>query len=392
MRVLSLEKKILLAFVAGGLLLLGAGWFAVESGRAYLDADGKADRLRDTERALLAVELSLRGAESGQRGYLLTGREDYLVPYARALDDIGGQIAEARELLAEQPEAMQLFWKVDSLLRFKLASLQHTIELRREDGSDVALRLFNTEDAAQGMREIRIQIAEIQKLLHAQVSAELARSAQRSSSTLVGVLLTGIVVAGLSIAAYLVIAWELRERRQLAARVEEQANHDPLTELPNRRFFEQWLAYALAQARRDETKLGLLFLDLDGFKAVNDRHGHNTGDALLVEVARRFRQTVRESDVLGRLGGDEFAVMAPNAKDGQELAHLAQRLLHALSDPNRPALSDRQLGASVGIAFFPEDAIDLQGLIAAADAAMYAAKRAGKNRIAFYTTAMAAAA
>ncbi len=121
MRVLSLEKKILLAFVAGGLLLLGARWFAVESGRAYLAADAKADRLRDAERALLAVELSLRGVESGQRGYLLTGREDYLDPYARALDDVGGQIAEARELLAEQPEAMQLSWKMDSLLRFKLA-------------------------------------------------------------------------------------------------------------------------------------------------------------------------------------------------------------------------------------------------------------------------------
>ena len=106
----------------------------------------------------------------------------------------------------------------------------------------------------------------------------------------------------------------------------------------------------------------------------------------------RFRQTIRESDLLGRLGGDEFALMAPNAKDGHELAHLAQRLLHALSDPNRPALSDRQLGASIGIAFFPEDATDLQGLIAAADAAMYAAKRTGKNRIAFCATAIAAAA
>src|SRR5881396_2849211 len=238
MRAPSLERKILLAFVAGGLLLLGAGWFAVESGRAYLAAEGKADRLRDTERALLAVELSLRSAESGQRGYLLTGREDYLGPYARALDDIGGQIAEARELLAEQPEAMQLFWKVDSLLRFKLAAIQHTIELRREEGPEAAVRAFDTEVAAQEIREIRVHIAEIQKLLYAQVSAELARSAQRSSYTLVGVLLTGIVVAGLALAAYLLIAWDLRERRQLATRVEQQANHDALTELPNRRFFE----------------------------------------------------------------------------------------------------------------------------------------------------------
>ena len=392
MRVLSLEKKILLAFVAGGLLLLGAGWFVVSNGRAYLAAEEQADHLRDAERALLAVELSLHGAESGQRGYLLTGREDYLGPYERALDDIGRQMEEARTLLAEKPEALALFWNVDALVRRKLAELYHALELRREEGFDAALRVVNTDIGMAEMREIRARTHEIQKLLQAQVSAELARSAQRSSNTLLGALMSGIVFAGLALAAYLVIVWDLRERRQLAARVQEQANHDPLTQLPNRRFFEQWLGYSLAQARRDGAPLALLFLDLDGFKAVNDRHGHKAGDELLVEIARRLRQTVRESDILARLGGDEFALLAPNAKDGRELAHVAQRLLQVLDDPGQPALSDQPIGASIGVALFPEDATDVQGLFAAADAAMYAAKRAGKNRIAFYATAIAAAA
>jgi len=392
MRVLSLERKILLAFVAGGLLLLGAGWFVVSNGRAYLAAEEQADRLRDAERALLAVELSLHGAESGQRGYLLTGREDYLGPYERALDDIGRQMEEARTLLAEKPEALALFWNVDALVRRKLAELYHALELRREEGFDAALRVVNTDIGMAEMREIRARTQEIQKLLQAQVSAELARSAQRSSNTLLGALMSGIVFAGLALAAYLVIVWDLRERRQLAARVQEQANHDQLTQLPNRRFFEQWLGYSLAQARRDGAPLALLFLDLDGFKAVNDRHGHKAGDELLVEIARRLRQTVRESDMLARLGGDEFALLAPNAKDGRELAHVAQRLLQVLDDPRQPALSDQPIGASIGVALFPEDASDVQGLFAAADAAMYAAKRAGKNRIAFYATAIAAAA
>jgi diguanylate cyclase (GGDEF)-like protein len=389
---LSLEKKILLAFVASGLLLLGAGWFAVQSGRAYLAADAQADRLREAERSLLAVELSLRGAESGQRGYLLTGRLEHLGPYRRALEDIGGQLEATRALLAEQPEALQLFWKVDALVRFKLAELQHTIELRRESGFDSGLRVLGSDVGMLEMGEIRVQIEQIQKLLQARVKAELARSAQRSSYTLVGVLLTGLIVAALTVAAYLLIAWELRERRQLATRIEEQANRDPLTQLANRHFFEKCLELNLAQARRDGTHLGLLFLDLDGFKAVNDRRGHEKGGAVLVEIARRFRQTVRDADLLCRLGGDEFALMAPNAKDGRELAHLAQRLLRTLGDPNQPALFERPLGASIGIAFFPADATDLQGLVAAADAAMYAAKRAGKNRIAFSRTSVAAAA
>lgn len=389
---LSLEKKILLAFVAGGLLLLAAGWFAADSGRAYLAAEAEADRLRDAERAVLAVELSLRRAESGQRGYLLTGRQEYLRPYERAIEDIGAQMQETRELLADKPDAIALYWNVDKLVRLKLAEIQHTIEVRRSEGFDEALKIVNTDVGAVEMRDIRVNIEAIQRQLQASKAAELARSAQRSSNTLLGMIFGGLVVAVLSAAAYLVIAWELRERRQLAARVEAQANQDALTHLPNRRFFVQWLGFNLAQAKRDGADLALMFIDLDGFKAVNDRYGHDAGDELLVQIARRFRATLRESDLLARVGGDEFALIAPNARDGRELGQLAQRLLNALSDASAPKLAGEPVGASIGIAFFPEDAEDLQGLVAAADAAMYAAKRAGKNRFAFYATSDAAAA
>ena len=124
---LSVEKKILMAFIAAVLLLLAAGWFAVESGRAYLAAEAEADRLRDAERAVLAVELSLRRAESGERGYLLTGRQEYLRPYERAIEDIGAQMDETHELLADQPEALAAFWNLDKLVRLKLANLSQTI-------------------------------------------------------------------------------------------------------------------------------------------------------------------------------------------------------------------------------------------------------------------------
>ena len=279
---LSLERKILLAFVAGGLLLLAAGWFAVDSGRAYLGAEAEADRLRDAERAVLAVELSLRRAESGQRGYLLTGRQEYLRPYERAIEDLGAQMEETRELLADKPDAIALYWNVDKLVRLKLAEIQHTIEVRRSEGFEEALKIVNSDIGAVEMRDIRVNIEAIQRQLQARKAAELTRSAQRSSNTLLGMVFGGIVVALLSVAAYLVIAWELRERRQLAVRVEAQANQDALTHLPNRRFFVQWLGFNLAQAKRDGADLALMFIDLDGFKAVNDRYGHDAGDALLV--------------------------------------------------------------------------------------------------------------
>ena len=385
----SLERKVLLAFVAGVAILLGAGWFAVTSGRAYLAGDALTDRLHDAQRALLALELSLSEAESGSRGYLLTGKQDYLRPYERALGEIDRQMEEARDLLAEQPEAVALYWQAEAVIRLKRADLQHSIDLRRDRGLEAALRAMSRDAGAMEMREIHLQLDAIRKLLQVRIGAELSRSIERSGNTLYWASAAGAVLAALAIAAYLVIAWELRERRQLTARIEREANQDPMTQLPNRRFFEQWLAYMLAQARRDQTNLALLFLDLDGFKAVNDRFGHKAGDALLAEVARRFRRTVRESDLLARFGGDEFALIAPNASDGRELAQLAQRLIGALDDQSEAPLADPPLGASIGIAFFPEDAPDLSGLIAAADAAMYTAKRAGTNRIAFYATAVA---
>jgi diguanylate cyclase (GGDEF)-like protein len=181
----------------------------------------------------------------------------------------------------------------------------------------------------------------------------------------------------------------MRRRRQLAQSLERAANHDPLTMLPNRRFFLEWLGYALAQARRDTSRTALLYLDLDGFKSVNDRHGHRRGDTVLAALAERLRAAKREGDLLARLGGDEFALAVPNARDRADLVALGERLLAALVDPMQPKLADVPLGASIGIAIAPDDADDVPGLIASADAAMYAAKRAGGQRVAFHADASA---
>ena len=109
------------------------------------------------------------------------------------------------------------------------------------------------------------------------------------------------------------------------------------------------------------THIGLLFIDIDGFKAINDRHGHKVGDTVLTEIARRFKDVSRESDVLARFGGDEFVLAAPNTQDRHELVHVAQRLIASLSNPRLPPLSDIAVGASIGVAFFPDDATDLRG-------------------------------
>ena len=174
-----------------------------------------------------------------------------------------------------------------------------------------------------------------------------------------------------------------RIRAKLATQFDMQANHDPCTGLPNRRFFAEWLSYAIAHARRERGHVGVLFIAISGTAAVADLHGTEAADALLIEIARRFRAASREGDLFARLGPTEFALATPNARDGRQLALLAQRLRDQLNETSQPPLADTPIGASIGIAFFPEDANDSAGIMAAANAAMYAARRAGRNHVAF---------
>jgi diguanylate cyclase (GGDEF)-like protein len=175
----------------------------------------------------------------------------------------------------------------------------------------------------------------------------------------------------------------LRTERRMEQEIAALSTHDEMTGLPNGRFFTEWLTYAIANARREQGHVGVLFIDVNGCAAVGEYHGERAADALLVEVARRFRAASREGDLFARLAPTEFALATPNARDGRELALLAQRLRDQLNDPALPPLADTPIGASIGIAYFPEDANDSAGIMAAANVAMYAARRAGRNHIAF---------
>jgi len=180
----------------------------------------------------------------------------------------------------------------------------------------------------------------------------------------------------------------LRERTRLAAQLAAEQNHDALTGLPNRRFFGEWLSFAIANARRERRHVGVLFIDITGCVAVAELHGGPAAEALLVEVARRFRAAAREGEVFARLGASEFALATPEAQDTREMSLLAQRLRDALKDPAQAPLADTPIGTSIGVALFPEDANDSAGVMAAANAAMFAARRAGRDHVAF--NAMAA--
>ncbi|HET7062691.1 MAG TPA: GGDEF domain-containing protein [Rudaea sp.] len=159
---------------------------------------------------------------------------------------------------------------------------------------------------------------------------------------------------------------------------------DPLTGLPNRLLMLDRLESAIATARRHETRIAVLFIDLDNFKRINDTLGHAIGDEALKLAARRLQSAVRDSDTVSRHGGEEFLVLLPDISQAADTALIAQKLLAALAAPARAGGHRLQLSASVGITIYPEDAEDAQTLISRADAAMYRSKRRGPGGLEFY--------
>ncbi|HMA30908.1 MAG TPA: diguanylate cyclase [Casimicrobiaceae bacterium] len=166
------------------------------------------------------------------------------------------------------------------------------------------------------------------------------------------------------------------------------AQHDFLTGLPNRMLLNDRLDQAIARARRHGRRVAVLFLDLDGFKHINDSLGHAVGDRLLQNTGKRLAAAVRASDTVSRQGGDEFVVVLCEVEDLQNVGRHAEKILAALSAPHALAGRDTHVDASIGISFFPDDGNDAEALIKCADAAMYRAKENGRNTYEFFKSEM----
>jgi diguanylate cyclase (GGDEF)-like protein/PAS domain S-box-containing protein len=178
---------------------------------------------------------------------------------------------------------------------------------------------------------------------------------------------------------------DITKRKENDDRIRKQANYDALTGLPNRALFLDRLNQALIAGQRAAKQLGLMFIDLDGFKLVNDTLGHQKGDMLLKEAARRLAGCLRSADTLARLGGDEFTVIMPGLGDARNAVMVANRVLASLVPAFDLSGQEAFVSASIGIAVYPDDAQDLDHLLRNADAAMYRAKAMGKANFQFYT-------
>lgn len=176
--------------------------------------------------------------------------------------------------------------------------------------------------------------------------------------------------------------------KRQAEKLETLAFRDALTQLPNRALFYQQLAQELKQAQRNQHNLALLFIDLDRFKQVNDTLGHDIGDKLLIAVAQRLSHALRQADLLARMGGDEFTVILNGAQTRETAGKVAQNIIDCISPAYEIEGHTLKIGASIGIAFYPDDAQELGTLMRLSDTAMYLAKSSGRNTYRFYEASL----
>lgn len=186
------------------------------------------------------------------------------------------------------------------------------------------------------------------------------------------------------------IVRDITERKQAERKIAHLAHYDYLTDLPNRALFMECLERSVVLAKRNVYKLAVLFLDLDGFKKINDTLGHDAGDLLLQSVAQRLKAAIRESDTVARVGGDEFILVLNEIGVDENAAFTANKIILALSEAFELKGQRCHVGGSIGISIYPDGALDSDGLIKQADDAMYLAKQRGKNTYRFYRDVLSA--
>ena len=329
----------------GLLLTLSAAYMLRRLENALVQQRAVADSLRSSEESLRQIAAQVPGMvyrwhfdNQGQPTFV------YVSPGAQALLGLSPD-----DLLADG-------WRVHRMVTpDDRARLAHALSRAQVDGAALTT-------------EFRVSLADgSEKWIHLS-SSEVSRDAD-------GMVHNGIMV-------------DITERKASEALVWQQAHFDALTGLPNRRMLRDRLAQAMAQSRRNQQPMALMLIDLDHFKEVNDTLGHDRGDQLLVEAARRIRECLAHEDIVARMGGDEFTVVLPTLNNEVQADLAAQRIIASLGAAFMLGPERAYVSASIGITLYPDDADSIESLLKHADQALYVAKDAGRNRFRYFTRAL----
>lgn len=361
---------------------LEAAWVTVHGSAAMAQVDGLlrtyADGDASTEMSVMQLVMVMRA--NAQRDVLLTHLLDSAVNSAQTLATADRHQAESRRnttlglgiglLLVSVLGALALGRSVSRSLRMLAGQATQVSE-----GSLVEVEVGGPGEVRTVSQALGAAVASLRRI---QDQAQAVARGDLSNAVLDQALpgpLGEVVHASVK-----EIVNSVRQREELQFALSHQATHDQLTELPNRAQALTLVTSALHRGQRSGDMTGLLFVDLDGFKSVNDNHGHASGDVVLQEVARRMHGGVRPGDAVCRLGGDEFVVLVEQVKTERDLLELAGRLIDAISEPIVVGHHQVAIGASVGVAVSRDGGADAEVLFAEADTAAYRAKRQGRGR------------
>ena len=380
---IRVENKVLIGFLAGLLFMAGFAISSLFDTRAYLAGNDQLIEIEQAINTVKNIDAGLDLIEVNQRDYLMMENPGYLHKYRDAIANLSINLSFLDSMLSNDTALAGELPLLHRCVDQQLALLEHPIEIQRTEGFPAALRAAvdsgNLNDSMQiHASMIRILIIKEQdKFVVQHTLVQRARQSQKSMAVL------AITISLVLALIYLLIRKQLTEKKILTQRLKQQINLDPLTQLPNRALLIDWIEYRISQARLEGGIAAVLYIDLDGFRTVNERFGHRVGDAVLVEVTRRFNHTARDSDFFARVGADEFVILVSHVKALEAVGTLADRLIEALDEPILPILYDHVVSASIGIAFYPQDGKIATDLIREADQAMYAAKESGRHRYRF---------
>ena len=362
-----------IALVLG--LLIAAAAFVYEA--RVVIADGVAE---DSAFSILSttnrVLDDLQDAETGQRGYLLTGFAAYLQPYERGLRDVEQGLRQLYLSAGADAASMQIVRRIDGLRQTKLAELARTIDLARAGDRRDAIALVQTDEGKREMDKLRAEFAQLSELWQARQHQAAADARQRVIFGAGALAVVAIFVGALLAYALVVQRRAFANIRAYSEAMDREAALDSLTGLPNRRRLLAAIDAVAAEPGIETRKVALLYLDVDGFKSVNDVLGHSAGDFFLRRLAKWLSAVVRREDMLARVGGDEFVALLTDYGNDDDLRRLARRLIEQVQAVAQAEYAGRfSIGLSIGIATYPDRVTNIRQLMDVADSAMYVAKR-----------------
>jgi diguanylate cyclase len=380
------KRRILIPLIIAATILCGSMLWLFIAMYQLVSFSEQKDAVDRQRYDIAALARAITNAESGQRGYLLTGHTLFLDTMEQGRVDTHTLVARldshANDFALIRPE----LHKIKQLIHQKFDVMDRSIQVQMRAGSYASHLTVSKDKSRELMKLINDQLAHMDSKLQHLRSDYAQEIRQRVIESVIGAILLCILIIGVLLFSYrntTDLLGQMLETQAVTEQLSHQVDHDLLTGLPNRRSVDEHLENVFQRARHVSKPFAIFFMDLDGFKLVNDEYGHEIGDALLIEVASMFQRVLRQTDFLARQGGDEFVLVVGSYLHRMELVQLAQRLIQLFSRPVIVRTMALNIGVSIGIAEYPRHGKQVKQLLHAADQAMYVSKKNGKNSYSF---------